>query len=58
MRLRVFVMWFLVNVIPVNFLVKVMGICEGYVEHSWLIWSVILVLSVNINLTSMYLKNK
>ena len=53
-------MWFLVKVIPVNFVVKVMGICEGYVEDSWLIWSIsiTLVLSVNINLSSLYLKNK
>ena len=37
-------------------MVKVIGIWEGYVEDKWVIWSVMLFLSVNINPSSMYLQ--
>ena len=37
-------------------MVKVIGICEGYVEDKWVIRSVLLFLSVNINPSSMYLQ--
>ena len=39
-----------------QFVMKVIGICDGYVEDKWVIRSVLLFLSVNINLSSMYLK--
>ena len=35
---------------------KVIGICEGYVEDKWVIWSLMLFLSVNIKPSSMYLQ--
>ena len=37
-------------------MVKVIGICEGYAEDKWVIRSVLLFLSVNINPSSMYLQ--
>ena len=39
-----------------QFVVKVIGIRDGYVEDKWVISSVLLFLSVNINPSSMYLQ--